>query len=164
VKRTLVLGLGNPILRDDAVGIRLVEAFQRRLPSPGPAGLVVEEACLGGLALAERARGFDRLIVVDAIRTQGGRPGDWYRFDARNLRPSLHLGSVHDAGFATAFGLCREAGLPLPAEEEIHLFAVEVEDPMTFDERMSEPLAAAFPRLAEEICRELADCVGLESP
>lgn len=145
---TLVLGLGNPILRDDAIGLRIVRELRQRLP---PESVEVDECCLGGLALAERTQGYDRLIVVDSIRTEGGVPGDWYRFTARSLRPTLNLSNVHDTNFLTAFELGRRAGMRLPPEQEIHLLAVEVQDTLTFDERMSEPLEAAFPRLVDEL-------------
>lgn len=154
-RRTLVLGLGNPILRDDAVGLRLVAAFQKELPPDPLASVEVDACCAGGLALAERAQGFDRMILVDAIRTEGGTPGHWHRFTARSLRPTLNLSNVHDVNFATAFELGRRSGMHLPPEAEIHIFAVEVQDPLTFDERMSDALETAFPRLAEDIGREV---------
>ena len=68
--RTLIIGLGNSLLRDDAVGLRV--ASQVRAALGGREDVeVVEEAC-GGLRLMERMVGFDRAILIDAIRS--GRP------------------------------------------------------------------------------------------
>ncbi len=153
--RTLLLGMGNPYLRDDAVGIRLAEAVRRRVGERE--GLTyVEECSMGGLHLLDLASGYDRLVVLDSIRA-GGPPGAWYRFDGRALRETMNLGNVHDANLATALELGRRLGLRVPAEEEIHVFAVEVEDNLTFSERMSAPLEEAFPACAEEIGAEVAD-------
>ncbi len=88
--------------------------------------------------------GHDRLIVLDAIRTRGGTPGDWYRFDARALRETLNLRNVHDVNFATALELGRRLGVQLPPDEEIHVFAVEVADDATFGETLSPALDAAY--------------------
>ena len=117
--KTLLLGMGNPILGDDAVGIRVAQLLNRRL---GPVrGLEVrEECCAGGLELLEVVEGFDRLIVLDSIKTEGGRPGHWYRFDGEALRETMHLNNVHDANFATAMELGRQMGGHLPAAADIY--------------------------------------------
>ena len=81
--------------------------------------------------------GFDRLIVLDSIKTDGGRPGDWYRFDGTALHETMHLNNVHDANFATAMELGRRMGVHVPDEEEIHILAVEIRDNLTFGERLS---------------------------
>ena len=152
--KTLLLGMGNPILGDDAVGIRVAQLLSRRL---GPvAGLVVqEECCTGGLELLEVVQGFDRLVVLDSIKTEGGRPGDWYRFDGEALRETMHLNNVHDANFATAMELGRQMGTHLPADADIHVFAVEIRENLTFSEHLSPELEAALPELVAEMHEEI---------
>ncbi len=148
--RTLLLGLGNPILTDDAVGIRLAGAVAARLA--GAPGLdCVTDCSAGGLEWLEVVAGYDRLIVVDSILTAGGRPGDWYHFTAASLRETAHLASVHDANFATALALGRALGVPLPPDGEIHIFAVEVEENALFGERLTPRVEAALPRVCEEV-------------
>ncbi len=152
--KTLLLGMGNPILSDDAVGIRLARDIGRRLS--GATGLsVVEECSVGGLNILDVVAGFDRLIVLDSIRTSGGIPGDWHRFTSEALRDTMHLNNIHDANFATALELGRRMGMPLPPEENIRIFAVEVEDNETFSEVMTESLERSYPAYSEEILREI---------
>jgi hydrogenase maturation protease len=167
--RVLVVGLGNPILRDDAVGIRLARDLRRRwecrFASDTPQGGVwcngsidlqfLEECSVGGLSLVERLAGYDRVVVLDSIRTRDGRPGDWCSFTAASLRPTMNLRNVHDANFATALELGRRTGLALPADERIVIFAVEIEDNLTFDERMSDALEDAYREYAEAIFAEV---------
>ena len=116
--RTLLLGMGNPILTDDGVGIRLAKGISSRL-RPGPHLVIREECCTGGLELLDVVTGFDRLIVLDSIKTARGRPGAWYRFDGTDLHETMHLNNVHDANFATAMELGRRMGAHIPDEEEI---------------------------------------------
>jgi hydrogenase maturation protease len=152
--RTLLLGMGNPYLCDDAVGIRLAESLRRRVGEVQ--GLTyLEECSLGGLNILDLVAGYDRLVVLDSIRA-GGPLGGWYRFDGRTLRETMNLTNVHDTNFATALELGRRLGLKVPAEEEIHVFAVEVQDNLTFSERMTDALESAFPACADEIFREVA--------
>jgi hydrogenase maturation protease len=146
--------MGNPILSDDAVGIRIAERLSRRL---GPCeGLAVrEECCTGGLELLEVVEGFDRLIVLDSIKTEGGRPGDWYRFDGTALRETMHLNNVHDANFATAMELGRQMGVRVPDDADIHVLAVEISENLTFGDRLSPELEAAMPELVDEMQEEI---------
>ena len=65
--KTLILGLGNPLVTDDSVGLRVVERLKPLLAEQGD--VEVSEDYWGGLRLMERMIGFDRAIVVDAIQT-----------------------------------------------------------------------------------------------
>jgi hydrogenase maturation protease len=152
--KTLLVGMGNPILCDDAVGIRLASALAQRL-GPRPDLEVLGECSVGGLNLVEVFAGYDRVVVLDSIITGGGTPGTWYAFDARSLRETLNLRNVHDLNFATALELGRTMGTALPVDQEIRVFAVEVADTATFSETMSDALEAAFPELVAEIGAEV---------
>ena len=152
--RTLLLGMGNPILRDDGVGHEMARRLAARLGALP--GLVVQPECtVGGLNLLELVAGFDQLIVLDSIKTRGGRPGDWYRFDGASLHDTMNLSNVHDANFATAMELGRRLGMRVPAESDIHVFAVEIRENLTFGERLSPELEDAVPGLCEEMLGEI---------
>ncbi len=152
--RTLLLGMGNPYLCDDAVGIRLATFLRVRMGDVQDL-TYVEECSQGGLNILELVAGYDRLVVLDSIKA-GGEPGSWYRFDGRALRETMNLTNVHDTNLATALELGRRLGFRVPCEEEIHVFAVEVEDNLTFAERMTDSLEGAFPGYAAEIGAEVA--------
>jgi hydrogenase maturation protease len=151
---TLLLGMGNPILSDDAVGLRLAADFGRRLE--GFPDLAIEPDCgVGGLDLLEVLAGHACVVVLDSIQTAGGVPGQWYRFDAHALRDTLHLTNVHDANFATTLELGRRLGIPLADSSAIHIFAVEVQDTGTFSGRMTPVLEERFPVFSNEVFAEV---------
>ncbi len=155
---TLLLGMGNPILCDDAVGIRLARFMSPRLshaPQLSCTPTIMEECSVGGLNILEIITGYEQLIILDSIKTSGASPGKWYRFTAQSLKETMNLNNVHDANFASALELGRRIGLPLPIDENIHIFAVEVLDNITFSEVMSPPLEIGFPEYAEEIFTEI---------
>jgi len=154
--RTLLLGMGNPLLSDDAVGIRLAGDFSRRLGQV--AGLeIIEECSAGGVDLLQIIEGYDRLLLVDSIKTREGVPGNWFHFTAERLRETIHLTNIHDANFATTLSLGRQLGMPLPSDREIHVFAVEILDDFTFSEKMTDKLEKAYSIYSEEIFCELRD-------
>ena len=105
--KTLVLGMGNPILCDDGAGMRVVRAVQEKLTSPD---VTVEESSLAGMDLLELLTGYDRVIIVDAIQGVGLKPGRVYRFGPEALTRTRHASSPHDINFATALGTGQEAG------------------------------------------------------
>ncbi len=151
---TLLLGMGNPILSDDAVGVRLAADFAPRLRDV-PDLVVVPECSVGGLALLDVFEGYERAIILDSVQVTPVSPGRWHRFDAGALRESQHLTNVHDANFATALELGRRLGIHLPDDSAIHIFAVEVADAVTFSDRMTAPLEAGYPIYSEQIFAEI---------
>lgn len=157
--RTLLLGMGNPLLSDDAVGVRLASDLAARL-GPRPDVDVVEECSVGGLNLLDLVEGYERLIVIDSVKTRDGNPGTWYRFTAVSLRETMNLRNVHDTNFATALELGRRTGAVVPDDGDVHVFAVEIDDNLTFSEVMTPALEDAYPELLEEIGFEVKAVLG----
>ncbi len=149
---TLILGLGNPILTDDGVGIRVVREVATR---PLPDSTTCAEASVGGLRLLEVIAGYERVIIVDAIQTPDGRPGDLHRLRVDDLRASLHAGSTHDLSLPGALRLGRSMGMALPDDDHILILAIEVADPLTFGEQCTPEVAAAIPRAVQAVWAEL---------
>ena len=61
---TLVLGVGNPVLTDDAVGLRIAHLIQEAKPE-----LTAIETAEAGLTLLELVNGYERVIIIDSIKT-----------------------------------------------------------------------------------------------
>jgi hypothetical protein len=68
-----------------------------------------------------------------------------------SFRETMNLTNVHDANFTTALELGRRMGTRVPAPAEVHIFAVEIADNMTFSESMTPELEAAYPAICAEI-------------
>ena len=60
----LLLGLGNPILKDDRVGIEVARRVAEQVKKEN---VKFMEASAGGLALLDAVCGYDKVILVDAI-------------------------------------------------------------------------------------------------
>ena len=158
--RTVVLGMGNPILTDDSVGVRLAGDVRASL-SDCPLLDVVPECSVGGLNLLDYLAGYDQAVVLDAIHTTGGQPGDCYYFTAVDLRDTTNLSNVHDANFATALTLGRNLGMRLPRDQDIHVFAVEVEDDLTFGTELTPTLQRAYPGCLKMVLDGLEELLGI---
>lgn len=145
--RTLVIGLGNPLLCDDSVGLHVIESLRSRLNGTPDVELDVDH--WGGLRLMERMIGYERAIVIDAIRT-GAPPGTIHLLAPDDL-PTQRSASAHDATLSTALELGRHAGMPLPDVEDILLIGIEADDMTTFSETCTPRVADAIGRAVETV-------------
>ncbi len=150
--KTLVLGMGNTILCDDGIGIYVTQAVAERYQRDDVDFI---EASVGGLRLLDVIGGYERIIMVDAIQTPNGKPGDVYRLHPNDVRASMHSGSTHDLSLPGALALGRGMGLTLPNDEDFIIIAIEVEDVLTFGEECTPTVEAAIPRAVEAVLTEL---------
>jgi hydrogenase maturation protease len=151
IVKTLLLGLGNPVLTDDSVGLKVVEQLRPLLV--GRPDLEIDEDYWGGLRLMEHLVGYDRAILVDAICT-GAAPGTIHRLAVDSI-PTQHSASAHDANLATALALGRQAGAHLPANNDILLVGIEADDIITFSEQCSPQVQAAIPQAVQTVMAAL---------
>jgi len=140
-----VLGLGNPLLKDDSAGLRVAEVLREILPQNEQ--IEIDEDYWGGLRLMERMIGFDRAVIIDAILT-GATPGTIHVLSPEDV-PTQRSASVHDLNLPTALALGRQAGAHLPDSKDILLIGIEAADVQTFDETLSPEVEAALPHAVE---------------
>ena len=76
--KTLILGLGNPILSDDSVGFRVVQGLRANFSCPD---LTLMESSTSGLGLLDLITGYDKVIIIDAIKTGSGQAGEIYKIE-----------------------------------------------------------------------------------
>jgi len=149
--KTLVLGLGNPILGDDGVGFCVVEELKKIIQRKD---VTLESAALAGLELLDLLSGYDRVIIIDAIQT-GGRPGRIYRLSPDSLQTTSHAGTPHDVNFATALELGKKLNIPLPRKMDI--LAIEAADVTSFKETLTPDVAMAVPECVKMVVRLLGE-------
>lgn len=148
--KTLILGLGNPILSDDSVGLRVAGQLKDRVSIPS---VSIAETSLAGLELMTMLSGYDKVILIDAIQTKGGKVGKVYRLDSNAFEGARHVATTHELGFATALQLGKKLGMVLP--ERICVIAIEVLDITTFSEECTEKVRQAIPVAVEKVLEEL---------
>ena len=150
--KTLVLGLGNPLLTDDGVGLRVAQVLQDRLT--GHSDIEVGLDYWGGLRLMERMVGFDRAIIIDAI-VSGNPPGTIRSLHPGDI-PTQRSASAHDVNLSTALQLGRIANVHLPEDKAILLIGIEAEDVQTFNEQLSPEVEAVVPDAVELVLNTIA--------
>ena len=148
--RTVIIGIGSLLRGDDAIGIRVAEAIEREALSTD---VKVVTTTAAGLALLDLLTGFDRALIIDAIQTRKGKPGDVYRLGQDDLPAPLHSFTVHDVSVRSALDIGQKMGLPLPHETVI--FAIEVADVTPLRESCTPQVEGAVSKAVNMVLREL---------
>lgn len=152
--KTLIVGLGNPILSDDGIGVVVANALQHNLPDNS--GVDITELSVGGLALMESMVGYDKVIIIDALMKDSGNPGQIHLFrinDLLKISPTQHINSPHQTNLSTALMLGKQMGLRIP--EDITIIAIEAINVSDFSENLSKIVEAAIPSVIDILKTEL---------
>ncbi|MBS3741123.1 MAG: hydrogenase maturation protease [Candidatus Cloacimonetes bacterium] len=145
--KTLVLGLGNPILSDDGVGIMVAREIKKRVK-----GVDVQEASAAGFRIVDQIVGYDRLILIDAVQTRESEVGSLHLYKPEDFQETKHSTSTHDIGFFQALDIYKREGERVP--EEIKIYGIEVEQTDVFSEKFTPKVKNALPAIVNQIIKE----------
>jgi hydrogenase maturation protease len=144
-----VLGLGNPVLGDDGVGLHVAAEVERLLLEGPVAGVTVLTSTRAGFDLINLLSGFTHAIIIDCLDIPQPVPGRIRLLDLNSLSGSARLVGVHDISVADAFELAATLGTGMPGSVEI--YAVEGEDTQTISEEMTHAVSSAVAPLARMV-------------
>ena len=147
-KSTLILGIGNILLRDEGVGVHVV----RRMKGMDlPKDVEVLDGGTAGLELVDFIENRRKLIVVDAVKT-GDKPGTIYRLIETNLKikPKAIM-SFHEIDFLDALYM---SDVMKNKPKEIIVIGVEPKD-MSDGVELSPEIEERIPRIIEFVMKEL---------
>jgi hydrogenase maturation protease len=145
-----IIGLGNELLSDDGVGIRVVQELRKRLTDPS---IRFEEIAVGGLELLDYVTGCRECLIVDAISSGKHPAGTLFRFVQSPDEEPLKLTSSHQIDLGQVLALAKLLGASLPSR--LTVYGIEVSDITTFREACTEAVSQAIPKLVDLICRDV---------
>ena len=150
-KRFLILGLGNPILSDDGIGLLLTKKLEGKFPGADTACIT-----LAGLELLDILMGYDRVFLIDAATGTGGAPGELMELSGGNR--ALHLFTSHGVNFFDLLAMGREMGLKMP--EPAAVFGIEIGNVTDFGTSLSPPLLSALSSLEMAVTGRIRDLIA----
>ena len=157
--KTIVLGVGNPILRDDGVGLHVVKQLKKHVNDPS---VTIDEAQTGGMNLLDMIRGYDKAILIDAIKIKHAQPGEVKRFSLSDFS-SVHSYNPHDVTLLEALQLAEKLGENRIPREIVVIGIVLEEMPLEFGEQLSSTVSAAVPKAVEMTLSELGKNMNISS-
>ncbi len=157
-----MLGLGNDILTDDAVGLHVAQAARARLT--GEPDIEVKSTTEMGLALLDEIADRDSVVLVDSVQTGRAPPGHIHEIDAAAIA-SVASTVPHMLGVGETLALGRLLGLAMP--RQVRVFAIEVADPFSLGTEMTDAVKNAVAAAADKViaaARELAATSRVATP
>ena len=150
--KVLLLGIGNPLLTDDGIGIAAARKIaEMRLP-----GVDVEEATASGIEVMEMMLDYEKVVVADAIFLPEHEPGEIMQLKEEDFSHTVHGSSPHGVNISTAIALGRQT-YPERMPKRIVFLAMQAEDISTFSEQQTERVAGKMPEFVDKVVRELRE-------
>jgi len=155
--RTIIIGLGNPILGDDGVGWVVAQRIAAVLAGQYPE-IRVECFALAGISLMEQMIGYERVILIDSLNTGKQRQGQVVTFTLDSLADLTygHSASAHDLSLKKALVMGRSLSAILPDDQNIHVIAIEALHVYDFGETLTPEIEAAVPLAEAEVYKLLS--------
>ncbi len=148
--KIVVLGVGNTLLKDEGVGVRVVEELKKKFTFPSNVRLV--DGGTQGLWLLPTLQEADRLVVIDAVLGKC-EPGSIYRLEKDDLPKGLRLKqSAHDSDLIEALNLC---ALLDQAPQTVVVIGIEPEDISAYGLQLTPTIESRVPALVDQVLVEL---------
>jgi len=149
--KTIVLGIGNPILGDDGVGVHVANELKKHINDPN---ITIDEAITGGMNLLDLILGYDKAIIIDAIKTEDGEKGEVKRIPLGDFS-TMHSCNPHDVSLIEAIHMAKKMGEDRIPKEIIVIGVMMKEIPCEFGEKLSKKIATAVPKAVEMTLNEI---------
>lgn len=140
--KSLVVGLGNPILGDDGVGWKVAEQIAKQLTPDQH--IDVDCVSLGGISLMEHLIGYDRVVLIDAFSSDAPTGSiSVLKLDQLPNYSAFHITSIHDTSLQNAIELGKSMGAHLP--DDVTIVGIATKHIYDFSEELSSPVVKVVP-------------------
>ena len=147
-----LIGLGNPIVGDDAIGIKVVDYIRESFSLPDNVE-IIEDVSLAGVGLVEHFRGFDKVILVDSIQTGIHPQGTVVHLKQEDYSNALHISDYHNMDFFTALEFCYQVYDDIP--KDITIIGIEIINVLEFSDELSTELFEKFDKIVNEVYKKI---------
>jgi len=144
----LILGVGNILLGDEGVGVRVIEAMQdMKLPE----NVELLDGGTASIDILENLKNREKVIIIDTVKG-GGEPGTVYRFTPADIRVKKKMyTSLHQVGILEALTMFEYTG---GTPRDITIYGIEPEK-MELGLELSPEISAVIPRVIELVLAEI---------
>ena len=127
IKKTAVLGFGNPVRADDGVGIYVIEQLKAQMPANDK--ISIFDMGTSAFEVLFQLRGHDRIILVDAVINSEEAVGTVFKLPATEVEGQIEedpMVFLHSLKWNQALSYARKMlGEDYPEEIEVYLIAIE---------------------------------------
>ena len=150
-KKIAVIGLGNPLRRDDAIGILLLQYLSQNKKKLSKTIDFIDGGT-SGMNLLHLLGDYETVLLLDAVDFKGST-GEIKKFtvdEIKNQKIQLFL-STHESDFLTVYALLKELDR---APTRLVIFGVQPKD-ISYGTRVSQEICSFLPTLQKQILEEI---------
>ena len=155
--KTIILGVGNLILGDDGVGIHVVNEIKKQIKNPN---ITIDEAITGGMNLLDLLLGYDKAIIIDAVKTENGENGEVKRIPLEDFS-TMHSCNPHDISLIEAIEMAKKMGEDRIPKEIIIIGVTMKQIPCEFGETLSKKISQAVPKAVKMTLNEIKNDIKI---
>ena len=149
--KIIVLGVGNLILGDDGVGIHVVNELRKKIQNPN---ITFEDAITGGMNLLDLILGYDKAVIIDAVKSETYKTGTVKRIPISDFN-TMHSCNPHDVSLIEAIKMAKKLGETKIPSEIVIIGVMMKKIPCDFGEELSKDIATAVPKAVEITLNEI---------
>lgn len=147
----IILGVGNLILGDDGVGVHVVSELKKQINHPQ---ITIDEAITGGMNLLDLLLGYDKAILIDAVKSNPHDHGMVKRISLSDFN-TMHSCNPHDVSLMEAIEMAKKMGEDNIPKEIIIIGVMMKEIPCEFKEELSKEIRDAVPKAVDMVIKEI---------
>jgi len=149
--KTIILGVGNPILRDDGVGIHVADELKKQIKRKD---IEIDTASTGGMNLLDLMVDHDRAILIDAVKMKDKKIGEIGLYRLGELS-AFQTCNPHDVSLPEAILLKKKLG-ERNIPKDIKMVGINIgELPNEFGEELSSEILKSIPKAVKIVKQEL---------
>ena len=148
--KTIILGIGNDIVKDDGVGIYTADLLKKVITNNN---IIIETTHSAGIYILDFIEGYHKAILIDSIKTIDGEPGTIYKINLRDLKIKNRPHFLHTVDLLQMILLYKDQDVKLPTD--ITLYAIEAGDTSGFGEHLSPEVKKSAHKLFHRLKKEL---------
>lgn len=146
-----IVGVGNILLKDEGVGVRVVQQLENTYSFPP--GITLIDGGTAGPHLLDIFNDFDDIIIIDAV--QGGeKPSTIYKFHLDHIASDTTTAlSIHQMGVLEVLSQARLLG----KEPHVTFIGIEPQDISPWGMELSPAIEQKIPEVIALVLRELSE-------
>ncbi|WP_194775409.1 hydrogenase maturation protease [Pararhodonellum marinum] len=159
MKKTAILGFGNPVRSDDAVGCEVIRLLKEKL-NPIPEQLTIIDMGTSAFEVLFSLKNHDRMLLVDGVINSGHEDGSLFKMPAEEIKSSIQddpMVFLHSLKWDQALSYAKKIFRDEFPENDITVYLVSITD-TKLKVGMSPVIAAAAKSLTEKIMSDLELC------
>ena len=144
--KTIAVGIGNLLRCDDGAGIHAINILSKTTPE-----MDTFELALGSIDLIEKILDYDRVFIIDAVKT-GAEPGTIFKVNLAIGDEHPEISYSHGVDLFTTLELAQTL-YPDEMPKNVIVYGIEAQNLVKFDLKCTEPVRLAVKIITDEIHR-----------